>query len=99
MLLTEQEVAQRLRSSVARVRKLRLTGQLAYIRGRPVLVDEADLARFIEARRAKAGAGPARPGTPEYEIPVRDASLIAAERARRTLLLRRLRAAVREGSK
>lgn len=52
-LLTEAEVAERLRCSVARVRKLRAAGRLAYLPGRPILVTEADFAAFVETERCQ----------------------------------------------
>ncbi len=56
-LLTETEVAERLRCSVSKVRKLRYDGRLAFIPGRPVLVTDAAFAAFLEVeeqRRARA---------------------------------------------
>ena len=47
LLLTQIEVAQRLRCTVQKVAKLRKTGQLAYIPGRPVLIEESDLRDYI----------------------------------------------------
>lgn len=41
-LLTEVDVAARLRCSVSKIRKLRYTGRLAFIPGRPVFIREAD---------------------------------------------------------
>ncbi|ESX21412.1 helix-turn-helix domain-containing protein [Mesorhizobium sp. LSJC264A00] len=43
MLLTQDEVAKRLRCSTQKVKRLRISGQMAYIPGRPVLIEEADL--------------------------------------------------------
>lgn len=86
MLLTEAEVAERLRCSTSKVKRLRLSGKLAYLPGRPVLVDEADLAAYLdsvkrqgEERQAKAEAG--KP----------DECQAAAARARETWLLRQMR--------
>lgn len=46
--LTEPEVAERLRCSTTKVKRLRLSGKLSYIPGRPVLIDEADLQSYID---------------------------------------------------
>lgn len=47
-LLTEPEVAERLRCSISKVYRLRKTGHLPYIPGRPILVSEADLIAYVE---------------------------------------------------
>lgn len=55
-LMTEAEVAERLRCSVSKVRKLRYDGRLAFIPGRPVLVTEKALSEYLEVeerRRAR----------------------------------------------
>lgn len=51
-LLTEPEVAERLGYSKWKVQRLRLNGKLSYIPGRPVLVDEADLQKYIDEVKA-----------------------------------------------
>lgn len=60
-LLTEMEVAETLRCSPSKVKRLRLSGKLAYIPGRPPLVREEDLNEYLEsmlrqARPVEAGA-------------------------------------------
>lgn len=50
-LFTEAEVAERLNCSVARIRKLRAAGRLAYLPGRPVLITERDFNAFVESER------------------------------------------------
>ncbi|MCP1546984.1 MULTISPECIES: helix-turn-helix domain-containing protein [Methylorubrum] len=50
-LFTEAEVAERLNCSVARIRKLRAAGRLAFLPGRPVLVTERDFNAFVESER------------------------------------------------
>ncbi len=55
-LLTEAEVAKRLRCSVSKVRKLRYDGRLAYIPGRPVLVLERELEAFERQQAEKRAA-------------------------------------------
>lgn len=64
-LLLDQEVAEILRCSADKVKRLRLSGELPYIPGRPVKIDEADLLKFIEASKrrdeAKAKGSTAKP--------------------------------------
>lgn len=50
-LMTEREVAKRLHCSTEKVKRLRLGGKLAYYRGRPVLIAEADVAAYLESIR------------------------------------------------
>ncbi|MEZ0251715.1 MAG: helix-turn-helix domain-containing protein [Methylobacteriaceae bacterium] len=50
-LFTEAEIAERLNCSVARIRKLRAAGRLAYLPGRPVLITEADYNAFVALER------------------------------------------------
>lgn len=52
-LLTETEAAAMLGCSTSKVNRLRRTGKLTYVVGRPVLIDEADLQAFIDAEAAK----------------------------------------------
>lgn len=71
-LLTESEVAERLQCSVSKIKRLRLSGQLPYLPGRPVLVDEKDLDQYVtnkweekdrrEAKR-RAATAPLNPVT------------------------------------
>ncbi|KAA3447129.1 DNA-binding protein [Mesorhizobium sp. SARCC-RB16n] len=71
-LLTQEEVAERLRCSVAKVKRLRFTGQLAYLPGRPVLIEEADLEKYLEGikRQAKPIATkPEKSAKPALEDP------------------------------
>jgi hypothetical protein len=62
---TEREVADRLRCSLPMVKRLRLrlAGKLAYLPGRPPLVDEKDLETYIAF--AKRSSEPPPPPTPE----------------------------------
>ncbi|SFK86033.1 helix-turn-helix domain-containing protein [Methylorubrum salsuginis] len=55
-LLTEAEVAERLNCSVARIRKLRAAGRLAFLPGRPVLITEADFEAFVVTERQHANS-------------------------------------------
>ena len=59
-MLTEPEVAEILRCSTSKVKRLRLGGKLAYLPGRPVLVSRADLAAYIDSM--KVGATTPDPG-------------------------------------
>ncbi|WP_245295732.1 helix-turn-helix domain-containing protein [Rhizobium rhizosphaerae] len=51
MMLTEPEVAERLRCSTSKIKRLRAAGKLAYLPGRPVLIDERDLDAFISGQK------------------------------------------------
>jgi hypothetical protein len=63
VFLTEREVADRLRCSLPKVKRLRLTGKLTYLPGRPPLVDEEDLAAYIAfAKRSSEPPPPLTPG-------------------------------------
>ncbi|WP_393986765.1 helix-turn-helix domain-containing protein [Xanthobacter flavus] len=53
-LLTEEEVAVLLRCSCAKVKRLRLSGAMAYLPGRPPLILRDDLNAYIEGARRKA---------------------------------------------
>jgi excisionase family DNA binding protein len=56
--LADKQVAVRLGISASMVRKLRCTGQLAFVMiGRLPRVSEADLAAFLERQRAAPGGG------------------------------------------
>ncbi|WP_352899525.1 helix-turn-helix domain-containing protein [Mesorhizobium sp. M1307] len=61
-LLTQVEVAKLLRCSVSKVKRLRQSGKLAYLSGRPVLVDEADLDAYKESVKRHALPTPVRKG-------------------------------------
>ena len=54
VLLSEQEVADFLRCSRSKVKRLRLDRELNYIPGRPVLIDQADLFAYIETAKIRA---------------------------------------------
>ena len=91
--LTEAEVAARLRCTLAKVKRLRVTGKLPYLRARPPLVEEADLEAYIASatRRVvppppqlKTERPPGGPLTPEEEEEIR-------LRVRRTWLKHRFR--------
>lgn len=88
-LITEAEVAERLRCSVSKVRKLRYVGKLAFIPGRPVLVTEYALAEYLaeEARNRPAKGKGRTEAVEETEQPAR---LSGATRARLLWLRRRM---------
>ena len=92
-LLLEREAAERLRISRWTVRALRLSGELPYLPGRPVRIDERDLDAYIEDLRRQAGAK-AR-ASPVPPTPTREelAELEAAARALavKSLLRKRLK--------
>ncbi len=50
-LLLQSEAAEFLGCSEQKVKRLRLSGRLPYIPGRPVLLDEEDLVAFLEEER------------------------------------------------
>lgn len=54
--LTEPEVAEILRCSRQKVQRLRLSGQLAYLPGRPVLIAQTDLDAFIAEKTRLASS-------------------------------------------
>ncbi|MFD1982586.1 helix-turn-helix domain-containing protein [Mesorhizobium newzealandense] len=72
-LLTQEEVAERLRCSVSKVKRLRVTGALAYLPGRPVMIEEADLEEYLERLKRKAkppiAASPKKSAEPKLEDP------------------------------
>ena len=52
-LLNESEVAKILRCSREKIKRLRLSGRISYIPGRPVLIDEEDLKTFVETLKTR----------------------------------------------
>ncbi len=63
-LITDQEAAEMFRCSTDKIKRLRLSGKLPYIPGRPVKINEADLLAFIEASIQRA-APPEPPTAPK----------------------------------
>jgi excisionase family DNA binding protein len=53
-LLLQHEVAERLRCGDTTVKRLRLSGKLAYLPGRPVKIRESDLTAYIENETVRA---------------------------------------------
>jgi len=56
--LTEPEVAEILRCSTSKVKRLRLNGELSFVKDRPVLISQADLAAYVEAKTVRAAQAP-----------------------------------------
>ncbi|NKD45374.1 helix-turn-helix domain-containing protein [Haematospirillum jordaniae] len=93
MLLTETEVAKKLRCSRSKVKRLRLSGRLTYVPGRPVLVDEADLTDYLEKLKCRS-PNSSRPTTASgTSTGQTDAAASASARARAIWLQRRLSSA------
>lgn len=68
IFFTEIEVAEMLRCSTSKIKRLRQSGALAYIPGRPVLIAETDLTEYLERLKKNAKpAPPPKPATPEEE--------------------------------
>ena len=76
-LLLEREAAERLRISRWAVRALRLSGELPYLPGRPIRIDERDLDAYIDRLRRKVeakalvAASPPPQGPATYEAAAR----------------------------
>ena len=49
-LLTQEEVARMLRRSVRAIARLRATGELPFLPGRPVLMRQVDIENYIEGK-------------------------------------------------
>lgn len=49
-LLTQEEVARLLRRSVRTIARMRATGELPFLPGRPVLIRQADVENYIEGK-------------------------------------------------
>ncbi len=89
-LLTDAEVAERLRCTAAKVKRLRLSGKLTYLPGRPPLIDEVDLESYLATAKRRAREEPPPPAA----APEIDVEAIRA-RARRKALRRRMRSRLR----
>ena len=87
--LTEQEVAVLLRCSREKIKRLRLSGALGYLPGRPPLILRDDLNAYIEAIRLEAvkRRGP-EPGSPEAQEEMMER---ARQRARTAWFKRKMR--------
>jgi hypothetical protein len=58
-LLTQEEVAQILRRSVASVARLRRAGELAWLPGSPIRIPETELSAYLDRKMVKRQAGEA----------------------------------------
>lgn len=76
-LLTQDEVAEILACSVSKIRRLRQTRRLAYIPGRPVLIDEADLATYQETLKRAAPPPKAEKKKAEFVHPTQSPANLA----------------------
>ncbi|MAN78366.1 MAG: DNA-binding protein [Rhizobiales bacterium] len=63
-LLTEPEVAHMLRCSTSKIKRLRLSGKLAYLPGRPLYVEYQAVIDYINAARVPAKYKAVDPTTP-----------------------------------
>lgn len=84
-LLMESEVADLLRCSREKIKRLRLSGRIRYIPGRPVLIDEEDLKAFVETLKIGAAASVEMRPSRDLARPLEDARKWALEQ----VLLRR----------
>jgi hypothetical protein len=67
-LLTMEEAAVIFECSTSTIKRLRLSGQIPYLPGRPVLIERSDLEVHFENKRLAALAKiPPAPGTPEFK--------------------------------
>ena len=88
-LLLQSEVAQRLGCSTTTVKRLRLSGELPYIPGRPVKIDEKDLDAYLEsAHRQRSQAAKGRQVEPTG---ARSTAESSATRALRIWMARQVR--------
>lgn len=92
--LTESEVAKMLRVSTSAIKRRRLSGKLAYIPGRPLLISRADLAAYLATIRVPAAASSSEFEDVTSPPPVAtiDAELEVRQNARAWALRRKLRA-------
>lgn len=94
-LLLESEVAVLLRCSVSKVKRLRLSRQLGYLAGRPVLVSENDVAEYLLSIKMEAAMKEAAKDDKAWEKQEKKRRqaepLDAAIRARRKHFVRKLR--------
>ena len=75
-LLLESEVAQMLRCSTSKVKRLRLSGKLPFIPGRPVLIKQDDVDEYITAALKKvAPTVPERPSKAKMHADARQWAL------------------------
>ena len=88
--LTEPEVAEILRCSTSRVKRLRLSGRLSYLPGRPLLISESALNAFIAAEPRVATSPMPMPIEESPAKTTREQQIADARKwARQAVLLRR----------
>lgn len=75
LYLTDDEVAEILRCSVSKVRALRRSGLLAYLKRRPPLIAVSDLKAYLESIKVRANP-------PEPQMPKSEAFKLGQEKAR-----------------
>lgn len=85
ILLLESEAAARLRCSTSAVKRLRLSGKLIYLPGRPVKIDTEDIDAYVERMKKQ-------PATTNTAVAAR-AEVI--ERARKDAVKRRMARSVK----
>lgn len=91
-LLTEPEAAQLLRCSTSKIKRLRLSGKLAYLPGRPLYIERQALKDYIDAVRVPARTTAAREMTPEGQAEkLRRSTAEARQWALKKVLTRRQR--------
>lgn len=78
ILLTDAEVAAVLRCSVSKVRSLRRSGKLAYLKRRPPLIAVSDIKAYLESIKVRA-----KPPEPERPPLDEEAVRLTRERARK----------------
>lgn len=83
--LTEREVAEIFRVSTSSIKRLRLSGKLRYLPGRPLLIDRADLDAYIEG--AKRG-GPSKDAGQSLQAKAVSATEAARSWALQAVLMR-----------
>ena len=87
VMMTEREVAAYLRCSCKTVQRLRQAGRLAYLPGRPLLIDQDDFLEFIkgEMQSHRAMGPPTREEMLAAQEAAQQSSMAAArQRARET---------------
>ena len=82
--LTEREAAEFLGCLPSKVQRLRLSGALPYIPGRPVLIAETDLNEYLDGLKRKAMLA-----SPEARLKQQATAASAREWALKAKLLRR----------
>ncbi|MBY2913976.1 helix-turn-helix domain-containing protein [Rhizobium leguminosarum] len=87
--LTELEVADILRCSTSKVKRLRLAGRLPYLPGRPVLIAETDLDAFVAAATRATASRAAGQGAPKEGHNPTEPAADARKWALQAVLLRR----------